>query len=202
MTAPTIRSYLQIFSRFGGTRCQKVHFSTFSGKLTFQSNRNGLQNPTFCPGSLQDTFYYLFLDISPTYFPNIVLQSVLSPINTPRKLKHFCLDRSRFFFGARLFQTLRFPDFQIFDFEKVSLGNLVFEISTENNKGVMGRPWTKRRVLRTISNTLKFPNVETVEFGRFGIINPVQNRLVSIRTVFRSLQTIKKLSESGLGPKN
>ena len=32
------------------------------------------------------------------------------------------------------------------------------------------------------------PNFENVEFGRFGIINPVQNRLVSIRTVFRSLQ--------------
>ena len=32
------------------------------------------------------------------------------------------------------------------------------------------------------------PNFENVEFGRFGMINPVQNRLVSIRTVFRSLQ--------------
>ena len=31
-------------------------------------------------------------------------------------------------------------------------------------------------------------NFENVEFGRFGIINPVQNLLVSIRTVFRSLQ--------------
>ena len=27
-----------------------------SGKLTFQSSRKGLQNPPFCPGSLQDTF--------------------------------------------------------------------------------------------------------------------------------------------------
>ena len=26
------------------------------GKLTFQSTRNGIQNPPFCPGSLQDTF--------------------------------------------------------------------------------------------------------------------------------------------------
>ena len=70
--------------------------------------------------------------------------SVLSPINTPRKLKHFWLDRSRSFFGARLFQILRFPDFQI-------------------------------------------SNFENVEFGSFGIINPIQNRLVSIRTVFQSL---------------
>ena len=50
------RSYLQSFSRFGGTWYQKVHFSTFSGKLTFQCTRNGTQNPPFCPGSHQDTF--------------------------------------------------------------------------------------------------------------------------------------------------
>ena len=55
-TAPSIRSYLQSFSRFGGTWGQKVHFSLFSGKLTFQCSRNGPQNPPFCPGSLQDTF--------------------------------------------------------------------------------------------------------------------------------------------------
>ena len=55
-TAPTIRSYMQSFSRFGLTWHQKVHFSTFSSKLTFQSSRNGIQNPPFCPGSLQDTF--------------------------------------------------------------------------------------------------------------------------------------------------
>ena len=40
----------------GLTWHQKVHFSTFSGKLTFQCSRNGPQNPPFCPGSLQDTF--------------------------------------------------------------------------------------------------------------------------------------------------
>ena len=71
--------------------------------------------------------------------------SVLSPTNTPRKLKHFRPDRYRFIFGARLFQILRFPDFQI---------------SHSGN----------------------------VELGRFGINSPVQNRLVSIRTVFQSLQ--------------
>ena len=52
----TARCYLQSFSRFGGTWGQKVHFPTFDGKLTFQCNRNGPQNPPFCPGSLQDTF--------------------------------------------------------------------------------------------------------------------------------------------------
>ena len=30
------------------------------------------------------------------------------------------------------------------------------DISKKNNKGVLGRPWTKRRVLRAISSTLKF----------------------------------------------
>ena len=37
--------------------------------------------------------------------------SVLSPINTPRKLKHFWPHRYRLFVGARLFQILRFSDF-------------------------------------------------------------------------------------------
>ena len=46
----------QFVARFGLTWHRKVHFSTFSGKLTFQSNRNGPQNPPFCPGSLRDTF--------------------------------------------------------------------------------------------------------------------------------------------------
>ena len=46
----------QIFERFGLAWHRKVHFSTFSGKLTFQSTRNCSQNPPFCPGSLQDTF--------------------------------------------------------------------------------------------------------------------------------------------------
>jgi hypothetical protein len=35
---------------------------------------------------------------------------------------------------------------------------------------------------------LQVLNFENVEFARFGIINPVQNRLVSIRTAFRSRQ--------------
>ena len=63
MTAAGIRSYMQIFSRFGLTWHRKVNFSTFSGKLTFQSTRNGPQNLPFCPGPLQDTFI-IFSSIS------------------------------------------------------------------------------------------------------------------------------------------
>ena len=80
--------------------------------------------------------------------------SVFSPINTPRKLKHFWLDRSRLFFGARLFQLLRFSDVR---FWKIYLKNkLVLKYRRKNDKGVLGRPRTKRRVLRAISSTLKF----------------------------------------------
>ena len=67
-TAPTIRSYMQIFSRFGGTRCQKVHFSTFSGKLTFQSTRKWPSKPSILSRDSPGHLHYLFLDISPTYF--------------------------------------------------------------------------------------------------------------------------------------
>ena len=56
VTAPSIRSYMQMFCRFGLTWHRKVNFSTFSGKLTCQSTRNVPQNLPFCPGSLQDTF--------------------------------------------------------------------------------------------------------------------------------------------------
>ena len=52
--------HTQLFFRtlagFGLTWGQKVHFSTFSGKLTFQCTRNGPQKPQFYPGSLQDAF--------------------------------------------------------------------------------------------------------------------------------------------------
>ena len=55
------------FAGFGLTWHQKVHFSTFDGKLESQCTRNGAQNPPFCQGSLQNTFI-IFLEISPTYF--------------------------------------------------------------------------------------------------------------------------------------
>ena len=52
--------HTKIFRRtlagLGLTWNQKVHFSTFDGKLELQCTRNGIQNPPYCPGSLQDTF--------------------------------------------------------------------------------------------------------------------------------------------------
>ena len=48
------------------------------------------------------------------------------------------------------------PDFEIFGFRKMMLEQSGFAISKKNSKGVLGRPWTKRRVLRDISSTLKF----------------------------------------------
>jgi len=50
----------------------------------------------------------------------------------------------------------RFSDFQFFDFGRIILSKSGFGISKKNNKGVLGKPWTQRRVLRAISNTLKF----------------------------------------------
>ena len=43
---------------------------------------------------------------------------------------------------------------------------------------------------------LQVLNFENVEFARFGIINPVQNRLVSIRTVFWSLHNHKETRQN------
>ena len=44
------------FAGSGLTGHQKVHVSTFDGKMKLQFNRNGLQNPPFCPGSSHNTF--------------------------------------------------------------------------------------------------------------------------------------------------
>ena len=92
MTAPSIRSYMQIFSRFGLTWHRKVNFSTFSGKLTFQSTRNGPQNLPFCPGSLQDTFI-----IFPRYLTNIFFENI-SKKKTMLIFDHFCFDKMASFF--------------------------------------------------------------------------------------------------------
>ena len=93
VTAPTIRCYLQSFSRFGGTRYRKVHFSTFSGKLTFQSSRNGLQNLPFCPGSLQDTFI-IYSSISQQH----IFQKYFATRNNldNRKSENLKIQKSRF----------------------------------------------------------------------------------------------------------
>ena len=44
-------------------------------------------------------------------------------------------------------------------------------------------------------------NFENVEFGRFGTINPVQNRLGTIRTAFRSLQNHSEIVRVWIGHK-
>ena len=64
MTAPSIRSYMQIFSRFGLTWHRKVNFSTFSRKLTWPSKPSILSRAS--PGHL-----HFFLDLSPKYFSKI-----------------------------------------------------------------------------------------------------------------------------------
>ena len=50
------KTFRRTLAGFGRTWNQKVHFSTFDGKLKLQCTRNGSQNPPYCPGSLQDTF--------------------------------------------------------------------------------------------------------------------------------------------------
>ena len=56
---------------------------------------------------------------------------------------------------------LGFWDFQLFDVQYLFvvrhiLGKSGGEISRKNDKGVLDKPWTKRRVLTAISSTLKF----------------------------------------------
>ena len=43
------------------------------------------------------------------------------------------------------------------------LENMLVRYRGQNNKGVLDRPWTKRKVLRAISNTLKFQFLEIVK---------------------------------------
>ena len=93
VTAPSIRSYMQIFSRFGLTWHRKVNFSTFSGKLRFQSTRNGSQNLPFCPGPLQDTFI-IFSSISHQH----IYRKYFPKKKTILMFDHFFLT-TRFFFG-------------------------------------------------------------------------------------------------------
>jgi len=53
--------------------------------------------------------------------------------------------------ASHLLVNLGISKFEIFEFSTSG-----YEISKEINKGVLGRPWTKRMVLIAISNTLKF----------------------------------------------
>ena len=52
-------------------------------------------------------------------------------------------------------QISRFPILDIFVFRKTISKNMLVRYRGINNKGVLERPWTKWRVLRAISTTLK-----------------------------------------------
>ena len=56
-----------------------------------------------------------------------------------------------------------FLDFRIFKFLIIEICSLVRHRGI-NNKGVLERPWTKWRVLRAISGTLKCQFTEKVDF--------------------------------------
>ena len=62
---------------------------------------------------------------------------------------------------SHLLVNLGISKFEIFEFSTSG-----YEISKEINKGVLGRPWTKRMVLRAIFSTLKFQFAEHHENER------------------------------------
>ena len=88
---------------------------------------------------------------------------VISPLPILQGFRHdvvmgsFCI----FLLGTCLWTwVFGFSDFQIFDslyifFCKILSGNMLVGYRGINNKGVLERPWTKWRVLRGISGTLK-----------------------------------------------
>ena len=69
----------------------------------------------------------------------------------------FCFIRSSNM-SEHLLVNLGFPIFIFPDFRFVehSFETIWFLNIEENNKGVLGRPWTKRKVLKAISSTIKF----------------------------------------------
>ena len=78
--------------------------------------------------------------------------------DTNSKNRH-CLIKLLHFHVFRLFISPRCPYFEIFNFREINLKKSGFEISKNNNKGVLGRP----RVLRAIPSTLKFQFTENHE---------------------------------------
>ena len=90
MSGRSARTIRFLFSRTsagsGLTGRQKVHFSTFDGKLESQCTRNGPKNPPFCPGSLQNTFI-VFPRYLTTRFPKIISQQKKLENRTSENLK-------------------------------------------------------------------------------------------------------------------
>ena len=83
-------------------------------------------------------------------------------------------------------EIFRLPYFR---FKKMNLNNkLVLKYRRKVIKVFWGDPGQNGWFWEPFLIHWNCQNLENVEFGRFGIINPVQHRLVSIRTVFRSLQ--------------
>ena len=62
------------------------------------------------------------------------------------------------------FQIARFSILEIFYVCKFFLKHMLVRYGGINNKGVLERPWTKWRVLRAISSTLKFQFTENHDF--------------------------------------
>ena len=67
------------------------------------------------------------------------------------------------------FWISRFSDFRLSSFFvcQIFLKNMLVRYRGINNKGVLERPWTKWRVLRAISSTLKFQLPSNVEKWTF-----------------------------------
>ena len=109
------------------------------------------------PGHL----YYLFLDISqhsfPKYIANKMQRFATHCRSSPQNARS---GRSRLPFAGLLlvnlgFWIFRFSIIEIIVVCRIFLENLVVRYRGKNNKGVLDRPWTKRRVLMAFSSNLK-----------------------------------------------
>ena len=108
----------QIFARFGLTWHRKVNFSTFSGKLTFQSTRNGLQDTFIIYSSISHQHISQNYVQKKSIIGNLKISKVdpgklvdsFSPRDGPVwALKGFWQDRSVRTNGAQLFGTRAWP---------------------------------------------------------------------------------------------
>ena len=140
------KTQTQIFTRFGLTWHQKVHFSWFS---ECQCTRKGPQNLPFCPVSLQDTFI-IYSSISHQHnFQKYFLNKIYIE---NRKFGNLKFQKNRFTNKCPVFSVLEYDDLTVkvqtsclpafalpFDVERwgynivgcfVSCVSLTFEFST------------------------------------------------------------------------
>ena len=104
-----------------------------------------------------------------------------------------------------------FLDFQIFRFSILEIfclqnhfGKSGGEVSRKNNKGVLERPWTKWRVSKAISGTLKFQFTMHPESYRF--YYSVRQKIgdpgpIKLRTFFRTLLSCQNPLNCHVGQK-